>query len=79
MSDEKTRYSALRIPNTMKAHPYTPQQVIHNLQNMIEQLRDYPPNLEGGPGWCRKQAESIVERGIVGDKLNLVRNPSETP
>lgn len=51
----------------MKAHPYTPQQVIHNLQNMIEQLRDYPPNLEGGPGWCRKQAESIVARGIIAD------------
>lgn len=52
----------------MKPPPYTPQQVIHNLQNMIEQLRDYPSNMEGGPGWRRKQAESIVERGIEGDK-----------
>jgi hypothetical protein len=47
--------------------PYTPQQVIHNLQNMIEQLRAHPANLEGGPGWCRHQAKSILARGIVGD------------
>jgi len=62
----------------MKVHPYTPQQVIHNLQNMIEQLRDYPPNLEGGPGWCRNQAESIVERGIVGDKMNPLNESNES-
>ena len=51
----------------MKTPPYTAQQVIHNLQNMLEQLRDYPANLEGGPGWCRNQCESILARGIEGD------------
>jgi hypothetical protein len=47
--------------------PYTPQQVIHNLQNFLEQLRDFSPNLTSGPGWVRHQCESILARGIEGD------------
>jgi len=57
--------------------PYTPQQVIHNLQNMLEQLQDYPDDLEGGPGWVRHQCASILARGIEGDNQHRVYSGSQ--
>jgi hypothetical protein len=51
----------------MKPRPYTPHQVINQLRNFVDQLRDHAPNLESGPGYVRHQCESILARGIQGD------------
>jgi hypothetical protein len=53
--------------------PYTPQQVIHNLQEMLANLRPFAANLEGGPGWVVNQCHSILKRGIVGDAIHPIQ------
>jgi hypothetical protein len=46
--------------------PYTPEQVLNNLKIIREDLRDFPMSLDGGPGYARYIADSIIERGILG-------------
>jgi hypothetical protein len=45
--------------------PYTPAQVVNNLKNFVRELRDYPTNLEGGPGFVHHQSLNIIARGIA--------------
>ena len=44
---------------------YTPEQVLNNLKIIREDLRDFPMSLDGGPGYARYIADSIIERGIT--------------
>ena len=49
----------------LSQEPYTPEQVLNNLKNIREELRDFPMSLETGPGYARYIADSIIERGIT--------------
>lgn len=54
--------------------PYTPQQILNNLQNFQHELRKYPDNLTGGPGFVRGRIDNILARGIASPDSPALRD-----
>lgn len=51
--------------------PYTPQQVLNNLQNFVAELDQYPANEQSGPGYVLRGCQNILKRGIEPPSLPI--------
>jgi hypothetical protein len=49
--------------------PYTPQQVLNNLQNFVAELDNYPANEQSGPSYVLHCCQDILKRGIESPAL----------
>lgn len=53
--------------------PYTPQQILNNLQNFQHELRKYPDHTSG-PGYVRGRIDNILARGMASPVSTALRD-----